>query len=144
MEAVNLLEEMVQDFPFESQADKANALGSAFERLVREMMDGPLPFNLVEAPTPGSGKGLMVRAVLGASGTIAPAWAEVTDEAEMRKALTTFFMAGNEVLFIENATRPFTSGVFTGAITDPEWVRPPPHYESSGDRSGSELTVRDR
>jgi hypothetical protein len=53
---------------------------------------------------------------------IAPAWAEVTDEAEMRKALTTFFMAGNEVLFIENATRPFTSGVFAGAITDPEWI----------------------
>lgn len=40
MEAVNLLEEMVQDFPFESQADKANALGSAFEQLVREMIDG--------------------------------------------------------------------------------------------------------
>jgi putative DNA primase/helicase len=122
MEAINLLLEVIQDFPFASAADKANAIGLGFERPVREMIAGPLPLHLIEASVPGAGKGLLGKALLAMTNTPAAIWPEVKDEAEMRKALTTFFVAGHEVLFMDNIKRPMKSGVLSAALTADDWT----------------------
>ena len=121
MAAVNLLLELVQDFPFDGDADKANALGVGFERPVREMIAGQLPMHLYEASTAGSGKGLLAKVTLSMTNTPAAIWPEVKDESEMRKSLTTFFIAGHEVLFMDNIKRPMQSGVLAAALTTDVW-----------------------
>jgi hypothetical protein len=119
--ARDLLFEMVVNFPFEGDADRPNALGLPFERLMREMIHGPLPINLFDATTPGSGKGFLVRSLLGITNTSIAAWPEVENDAEMRKALTTFFMQGDEVVIIDNVKNKIKSGALALATTEPVW-----------------------
>jgi putative DNA primase/helicase len=76
--------------------------------------------HLYEASTSGSGKGLLAKVTLSMTNTPIPVWPEVKDESEMRKALTTFFIAGHEVLFMDNIKRPIKSGVLAAALTTDE------------------------
>jgi hypothetical protein len=117
-----LLLEMIIDFPFEGDSDRANALALPFERLMREMIRGPLPINLFDGTTPGCGKGLLTRGLLGITNTPVAAWPEVENDAEMRKALTTFFMEGAEVVLIDNVKHKIKSGALALATTEPEWI----------------------
>ena len=59
-----LLEELFGDFPFSGDADRAHALGALLCPFVREVIDSPLPLHVVDAPTPGTGKGLLAQAIV--------------------------------------------------------------------------------
>ena len=52
-----LLDELLADFPFASQADRANAVAWLLLPLIRPSIDGPTPLHLIEAPIQGTGKG---------------------------------------------------------------------------------------
>jgi hypothetical protein len=54
-----LLLELFGDFPFATDADRTNALGALLLPFVRELVDDPTPLHLIEAPSPGIGKGLL-------------------------------------------------------------------------------------
>jgi hypothetical protein len=56
-----LILEVLADFPFVSQADEAHAIALFLLPYVRDLITGPTPNHLIEAPTPGSGKGWRVR-----------------------------------------------------------------------------------
>jgi hypothetical protein len=58
--ATQWLLEMVQDFPFASNADRAHALALVFQPFVRELIGGPTPLYLFDSPVQGAGKGLLV------------------------------------------------------------------------------------
>jgi hypothetical protein len=67
------------------------------------MIKGPTPNHGISAPTPGTGKGkLATAALLPALGRMLPALPEVKDENEMRKQLTSIFLAGQQVIRIDN------------------------------------------
>src|SRR5262249_39379603 len=51
-----ILEELLVDFPFVADADRAHAVAAMLLSHVRTLIEGPTPGNLYEAPTPGSGK----------------------------------------------------------------------------------------
>jgi hypothetical protein len=117
-----LLKDLLGDFPFASDSDRANALALPIERVAREMIEGPLPINVIEASVRGAGKGLLSRALLGITNTPAAVWSEVRDDAEMRKALTSFFAVGTEALLIDNLRRALSSPVLAAAVTTEDWV----------------------
>src|SRR5262249_29622056 len=119
--SVDLLLEMLADFPFASSADKTNAIALPLERLVRDMIDGPLPLHLIDASVRGAGKSLLANALLGSIGQAPAIWAEVRDGAEMRKALTSYLTIGREVILIDNVRELVDSGVLAAAITGSEW-----------------------
>ena len=58
-----LVNELLGDFAFVSNADRAHAVAAILLPFVRLMIDGPTPLHLVESPTPGTGKGLLVDVV---------------------------------------------------------------------------------
>jgi hypothetical protein len=116
--AVSLIDELLADFPFASQADRTNVIGLGAEQFVRSMIDGPLPLHSVEAPTPGSGKGLLVDAILRPScGRSVGAIAQARDDDEWRKRLTSSLMQGYPAIQIDNANKPIESGALSMAIT---------------------------
>ena len=57
--AVELLGEVICDFPFDSRGSRANALALILLPFVREFIKGPTPLHVIDATTPGSGKGLL-------------------------------------------------------------------------------------
>lgn len=61
--AVELIEEVLWDFPFKTEPDKANAYAALLMPFCRDLIVGPTPIHLIDAPTPGTGKGLLVDAI---------------------------------------------------------------------------------
>ncbi|MEJ7561130.1 MAG: hypothetical protein WKF45_01235, partial [Ilumatobacteraceae bacterium] len=57
--AVALVDETLCDFPWDTSADRANAWGLLLTPLVRPLV-GQVPMALIDAPEPGTGKGLLV------------------------------------------------------------------------------------
>lgn len=116
------INDLLSDFPFAAKADRCHAVALMLMPFVRPFIGAPAPLYLVAAPTPGSGKGLLVYACLYPSvgrniGTIA----DTRNEEEMRKHITARLLEGCPVTFIDNLTRPLDSGVLAAAITATTW-----------------------
>jgi hypothetical protein len=54
-----LTNELLVDFPFVDDSDRAHVVAAMLLPFVRRMIDGCTPMHLIEAPAPGSGKGLL-------------------------------------------------------------------------------------
>jgi len=116
-------EDVLIDFPFVADADRAHAIGLWLLPDARDLIDRPTPNHLIESPMPGSGKGLLADVLLGPAvghgmGVTPPA----SSEEEWRKRLTTFFWEGHAVVLVDNVTQPLDSGAFASALTASTWV----------------------
>ena len=90
-----ILEELFGDFPFSGDADRAHALGALLYPFVREIIDSPLPLHVVDAPTPGTGKGLLAQAiVLVSTGAYPGVVSEKDENEELRKTITALLLEG--------------------------------------------------
>lgn len=117
-----LLYDYLVDFPFEGEADRTHALALLLLPFVRAMIQGPTPMHLVEASTPGTGKGLLTKAVfLLSHGADVPSMTEARDEGEWSKALTAKFATGQPVVFIDNVSQALNSAKLAAALTQPIW-----------------------
>lgn len=121
--ARNLLLEMFVDFPFVGDADRAHILSAIFYPYLRKPIDMPPPGLLVDADSPGSGKGLLVSAAtmlnMGAELEITPATDR--DDNETRKRLTALFLSGASYCVIDNVHRIIRDPSFAAALTAPIW-----------------------
>lgn len=121
--ARGLVDELLHDFPFVSEADRAHAVALFLLPFVRELVSGPTPLHLIEAPTMGSGKGLLAEVLLMvALGQTPPAMPEATDDDEWRKRLTSTLMAAPAAIYIDNITRKLDSGALALALTAREFT----------------------
>jgi hypothetical protein len=115
-------DDLLADFPFVEEADRANALALALLPYARDLIPGPTPLYGVEAPTPGSGKGLLVDALLLPS--CGHSYSNLTqrgDDAEWRKAITAALRDGQAAILIDNVTQHLTSGALASALTKTVW-----------------------
>jgi len=117
-QSIELLLEPLADFPFESESDRANAVGLGFLPYIREIV-GPLtPIHLFEAPIHGSGKTLAARMIL------TPALGNIpfviqADDDELRKRITALILSGKTVFFLDNVTRELSSSTLANSLTSP-------------------------
>src|SRR6266545_3278770 len=94
-----VLGELLADFPFVSDADQAHAVALLLLPFVRELISGPTPLHLIEAPTMGSGKGLLADALLlPALGDVPSPMAEATTDEEWRKRITSALLGAPAVI----------------------------------------------
>ena len=118
-----ILGELLVDFPFVSDADRANAVGLGLAPFVRDLIVGPTPLNLIEAPMPGSGKDLLADGLLRPScGRGIGVLAQARDDDEWQKRITACLRDGHSVIQINNLTRPLDSGALSMALTVPIWT----------------------
>lgn len=115
-----LLDEVLGDFPWASEADKAHAVALVLLPFVRDMIDGATPLHNIEAPTPGSGKGLLARvALLPGCGRRYTTWGAASTNEEWEKRLVTFLRSSPEALVMDNVNEKVTSGFLCTALTEP-------------------------
>ena len=117
-----LLDELLADFPFASDADRSHAVAIAILPLVRNLVEGPTPLHLIESPTPGTGKGLLTDVlaipVLGAG---PPVMTEAASEEEWRKRITAKLLQGPQFVLIDNVRHGLDSSSLSAALTAPQW-----------------------
>lgn len=113
--------ELLVDFPFVSDADKAHAIALMLLPFVRSMIAGPTPLHDIEAPSPGSGKGKLMRVLLtpALGGKQVTAGAAHTDD-EWEKRLVSFLRLSPPALVIDNVNDKISSGFLCTALTEPE------------------------
>ncbi len=117
-----LLDDMLGDFPFTSEAERAHALALLLLPFVRPLIDGPTPLHLIEKPTPGTGATLMVDAIaIVTTGHSASIMTEGKDEEEWRKRITAKLREAPLMVVIDNLRRPLDAAPVAAALTAPYW-----------------------
>lgn len=118
-----ILVDLLGDFPFESQADRANAVSLLLERPMRSIIPGPYPLHVIDKPQRGTGAGLLVDVISTVvTGRPAALRSYTNDESEMRKALTTALLAGSEFIVFDNVEGTFSSAQLSKALTSTFWA----------------------
>lgn len=120
--AAAALFEVVADFPFASHpaegSHRAAWLAAVLTVVGRFAIDGPVPFALMDAPSQGSGKGLLTKVTcLIALGAIGTTSAASSDEEEMRKAVLPILEAGERIGWLDDAPNPFGGRTWNALIT---------------------------
>ncbi len=113
------LDELLIDFPFVGEADRAHAVAPALLPFVRDMVDGPTPLHLFEAAKPGTGKGLLARVVttISTGGSGADETPLPTEEEETRKKLLSLLMEGVPFIYFDNINAKVNSASLASALT---------------------------
>jgi hypothetical protein len=120
--ALDLIEEMIGDFPFVGKPDKANLLATALTPVLRPAISGPTPLALIDAPQAGTGKGLLAEAItLVGTGRATGMMAAPRDEDEWRKHLTAVLASGASVVMIDNIEHRLESAPLAVALTARVW-----------------------
>ena len=117
-----ICDELLGDFPFVSDAEKANAIALGLLPFARDLIDGPTPLHLFEKPSPGTGATLLVDMLsLPSTGRPIPTMTEGRDEDEWRKRITAKLRSGSPFVLIDNLRRRLDSAAVSAGITSTTW-----------------------
>jgi hypothetical protein len=119
-----LQEDMLGDFPLASQSDFANTLGTILEQFIKFQIYGCRPLRAFEAATPGTGKGLLVRAIcLLCFGREIEATTIPEEKQEWAKLITSLLMEMPEAIFFDNVGKIILSPDLEAVLTAILWKR---------------------
>ena len=113
-----VLDELLGDFPFDSDASRANALALLLTPTLRPALRGTVPLALIDAPQAGTGKGLLANIVaLIATGRPAAMMAAPQREEEWTKSILAMLLGGATVVVIDNVEQRLASASLALALT---------------------------
>jgi len=117
IDAMQVIDELLVDFPFVSEADRVHGIALLLLPFARDLIDGPTPLHLIEAPQAGTGKGLLANLLLmPACGTEIGVMTYGRDEDETRKRLVAMLREGKSAVIIDNVSE-VTSAALSSALT---------------------------
>src|SRR5262249_45815830 len=118
-----LLSELFGEFPFEDDASRAHVLVATLLPFIRTMIPGSTPLHLIDAPSPGTGKGLLADVMsVPATGRSATIMSEGQDDEEWRKRITAVLMGGPVFILIDNVRQRLDSAALAAAVTGGTWT----------------------
>jgi hypothetical protein len=122
-EALNVVDDWIGQFPFERQSDRAHALAFALCPLVRDMIGGPVPMTVFEAPAAGTGKSLLMQVLAtAATGRPVEPTPMSSQEDERRKAMGSLLQEGRPVVLLDNVRGHLHDPALEGVLTAyPTW-----------------------
>lgn len=119
--AMEVIIDVLADFPFASPTDRAHAWALMLLPLVRELIAGPTPLHRIEAPDIGSGKSLLADVLLKPSTPDCAVISETREEEEWRKIIMGALRDGTGAIKIDNC-RHLNSSVLASVLTAwPAW-----------------------
>jgi hypothetical protein len=116
--AVELLKEMLIDFPFVDEASRSNVVAALLTLFVRRLIRGCVPALALDATTQGSGKTLIAKIIsLILTGQEAVLHAAPSEPEEWRKKLTAILRYGPGLMVFDNIVHPLSSDALSCALT---------------------------
>lgn len=113
-----IVNDLLGGFPFIGPAELANAVALLLDPFVRDLIDGPTPLRVIDAPSPGSGKGLLASVLLSpAIGREPSIMSAPRDDDEWRKRIFASLRTSPSAILIDNVTGSLFSGALAGALT---------------------------
>lgn len=118
-------DDLLVDFPFAGQSDRAHALVAVLLPFVRRMIDGCTPMHVVEAPAVGAGKGLLCNLVSTVvTGESCDCRTLPESDEEIRKMLTAELSRSRPIILLDNANEKLTLGAaaLASVLTSTSWT----------------------
>jgi putative DNA primase/helicase len=113
-----LVRELLGDFPFVGDSERAHAIAIILTGFMRDMIAGSTPLFLIEKPAPGTGASLLAEATLWPIlGRPVVVTVEATTDDEWRKKLLARLSTGPVATLIDNVRRRLDSASLSAAIT---------------------------
>lgn len=117
-----ILEELLIDFPFVEDADRAHAAQAVILPVARRLITGSTPLVLLEKPAPGTGGTLLAEVIaIPALGHPPAVMTEAGDEDEWRKRITAKVLRSPAVILIDNLRERLRSPALAAALTSTVW-----------------------
>jgi hypothetical protein len=117
--AVEMISDVIADFPFVDDASRVNAIASMLTPICRPAIMGPTPLALFDATAQGTGKTLLAEVVsLISSGREGALFSAPRDAEEWRKQLTSVLREGSPVVVIDNVNYRLDNGDLCKALTE--------------------------
>jgi hypothetical protein len=120
-----LRNEVLVDFQFSDPSDRAHAVAAMLLPFLRRMIEGPTPLHLIEAPSVGSGKGLLANVVaIIATGAGCECRTLPEDDDEIRKMITAELLKARPIVLLDNANdrKTLHSPSLASALTTVRWT----------------------
>jgi len=120
-----LLDHLLVDFPFVSESDRTHAIAAMILPFVRRMIRGCTPIHLFEAPTTGTGKGLLCNLIsIVTTGSACDGRTLPTQEDEARKMITAELSKGRAIILLDNTKerRTLDCPPLASVITATSWT----------------------
>ena len=118
-----VVDEVLRDFPFVTAADRAHAVAGLLLPFARGLFERPTPLHLISAPTRGTGKTLLARAIaFPAAGSTLAVQTEARDEEEWRKRIGAALSAGPSIILFDNLLGRLESAALAGVLTAEAWT----------------------
>ena len=100
-----ILDELLKDFPFVNEADRANAVSLLLLPFVRHLIPGHVPLYLIDKPRAGEGATLLASTLLTpAFGDAIPRTPPPNDEGEWRRTILSILSGGPNCVLLDNLT----------------------------------------
>src|SRR5260370_3923870 len=116
--AIDVIHEVIGEFPFENQASYANAVALLLTPIIRQAINGHVPLALLDATRPGTGKSLLAELVaLVATGRKAAMMGAPYDDDEWRKRIAATLSDGATIIVIDNVRSRLQSAALDLALT---------------------------
>lgn len=121
-EAIAAINDVICDFPFATEPHRAGFFAAVLTIVARNMIEGPTPAFVIDAPSKGSGKGLLasLAAIIG-TGAVPAASPFPGEAAEQKKVITAHGIAGTRVALFDNVDGVLGGGHFCSALTTTAW-----------------------
>jgi hypothetical protein len=121
-----LVDDLLGDFPFADQASLAHAVAAMLLGPARNLITGPTPFHLIDAPARGTGKGLLAKTIIrGSLGVIpsetCPPSGPYAGE-EWRKMITSQLARGPSYILLDNLEGEISNPALAVAFTSEYWT----------------------
>lgn len=117
--ALKLLQDLLHEFPWKSDTDRAVAISAIVTAVVRGALS-VVPMHAFKASAPGSGKSYLVDLVsLIATGRPCPVMAVADQEAETEKRLTGLLLSGFPIISLDNVNGELGGDLLCQAIERP-------------------------
>lgn len=117
-----LLDDVLRDFPFDGDAERAHAVALVLLPFVRAMIDGSTPIHWIDKPAAGTGASKLVNVIsLLSVGSEAEPVSEETTEDGWRKKISTSLLSGGPLFFLDNVNGTLDTSALATAVTSPRW-----------------------
>jgi hypothetical protein len=117
-----IFDEVLVDFPFATESDRAHALALMLLPIVRPFINGPTPLHLFDAPVQGTGKSLAATVCLiPTQGTGIVVTPGTHDEEEWRKKIAAGLLSGAPYILFDNLSKKVDSDTLATCLTGTTW-----------------------
>ncbi len=117
-----LEEDLLGDFPFVTEIDRAHAVALLLGPFVRDLIAGPTPLHVLDKPTPGTGATLLTEVIgIIATGEPIEVMTGGGSEEERRKRITATLLGAPPFLLIDNVQHTLHSESLSAALTSGIW-----------------------